>query len=201
LSLTGYEPALSKQLAINHDDSRLDVFQTISDTRNITIGVGAPMANDGGVSISMILFKPQNAKQVYSKKYLHADEEEFFISGENLTCLTGAESNIALAICYELSVPEHAANAFKSGAEIYIASVAKTAAGIEKAVKTLADIAHKYSMTVLMSNCIGECDGHECGGKTSAWDNKGQLTRQLSGTSEGIIIIDTATREVIEKYI
>ena len=39
LSLTGYEPTLAKELAINEDDSRLDDFQKISDTQQITIGV------------------------------------------------------------------------------------------------------------------------------------------------------------------
>ena len=87
--------------------------------------------------------------------------------------------DIALAICYELSVPEHAENAFKSGAEIYIASVAKSVNGVDQAIKRLSDIASKYSMTVLMSNCVGQADGEECGGKTSIWNNKGLLVGQL----------------------
>jgi hypothetical protein len=56
-------------------------------------------------------------------------------------------------------------------------------------------------MTVLMSNCIGECDGIECGGKTSIWNNKGLLVGQLNDTDEGILIIDTDTQELIEKTI
>lgn len=45
LSLTGYEPELSKELAIDEDDRRLEVFQTISDTKQIIIGVGIPTKN------------------------------------------------------------------------------------------------------------------------------------------------------------
>jgi predicted amidohydrolase len=37
----------------------------------------------------------------------------FFISGKNSTGLIGNKTNIALAICYELSVPEHSENALK----------------------------------------------------------------------------------------
>jgi len=186
LSLTGYEPRLSKELATNLNDSRFDGFQNISDTGQITIGVGIPLKNNGGICISMILFRPHNPRQTYFKKYLHADEEEFFISGQNSSVLINKKPNIALAICYELSVPEHSENAFKSGAEIYIASVAKTVDGVEKAVKSLAGIANKYSMTVLMSNCIGQCDGDECAGKTSIWNDKGILTGQLNEKNEGI---------------
>ena len=199
LSLTGYEPELSKELATDQEDSRFDNFQKISNTNKITIGIGVPLKDNAGTCISMVLFQPHKARQTYSKKYLHPDEEEFFISGESSAGLPGNKPNIALAICYELSVPEHSENAYKSGAEIYIASVAKSADGVEKAIKTLSDIATKYSMTVLMSNCVGLCDGFECGGKTSIWNNKSLLAGQLNDTDEGILIIDTETRELIEK--
>ncbi len=201
LSLTGYEPELSKELATNQDDTRFDDFQKISDTRQITIGVGVPTKNITGICISMVLFQPHKAKQTYSKKYLHPDEEEFFISGQNSTGLPGNKTNIALAICYELSVPEHSENAFKSGAEIYIASVAKSVNAVDKAIKRLSDIGNKYSMTVLMSNCVGQSGGYECAGKTSIWNNKGLLAGQLNNTNEGIIIIDSDTQELIEKTI
>lgn len=199
LSLTGYEPELSKELATNQDDSRFDDFQKISNTKQITIGVGVPTKNDTGTCISMILFQQHKARQTYSKKYIHPDEEEFFISGQNSTDLIGNKINIALAICYELSVPEHSENAFKSGAEIYIASVVKSVNQVDKAIKSLSNIANKYSMTVLMSNCVGQSGGYECAGKTSIWNNKGLLVGQLNDTSEGIIIIDTDTQELIEK--
>jgi predicted amidohydrolase len=201
LSLTGYEPELSKKLATIQDDSRFDDFQKISDSRKITIGVGVPTKNNTGICISMVLFQPHQARQTYSKRYLHPDEEEFFISGQNSTGLLGIKANIALAICYELSVPEHSEDAFKNGAEIYIASVAKSDIGVEKATKNLSGIANKYSMTVLMSNCVGHCDNFESAGKTSVWNSKGLLSGQLNNTNEGIIIIDTDTQEITEKMI
>jgi predicted amidohydrolase len=201
LSITGYEPTLAKALACEIDESRFDCFQEISDTNNITIGIGAPVKKDDGIRIGMIIFRPHTARLLHLKKYLHADEEPFFISGQNLDCPISNEANIALAICYELSVPEHSENAFKNGAEIYIASVAKTVDGVDKATRTLSFIASKYSMTVLMANCVGICDGAECGGKTSVLDNKGLLLAQLGDLNEGIIIIDTATGNIItEEY-
>lgn len=201
LSITGYEPELAKELATDQDDSRFDDFQQIADAKQVTIGVGVPVRNKTGISISMILFQPQKARQMYSKKYLHSDEEPFFVSGESSIALLGDKANVALAICYEISVPEHAENAFRSGAEIYIASVAKSVDGVEKAVKRLSEIANQYSMTVLMSNCIRHCDDFECGGKTSVWNNKGLLMAQLESMKEGIIIINTDTQELIEKPI
>ncbi|CAN5239246.1 carbon-nitrogen hydrolase family protein [soil metagenome] len=200
LSLTGYEPELAKTLATDINDIRFNDLQELSDTNNITIGVGMPTKNDTSICISMVIFQPHQQRKLYSKKYLHADEEPFFISGENAACLTG-DKKIALAICYELSIPEHSANAFENRAEIYIASVAKTAAGVDKASESLSGIANKYSMTVLMSNCVGHCDNFESAGKTSIWNNKGLLMTQLNENDEGILIIDTDTQEIIQKII
>ncbi|MCL4302192.1 MAG: carbon-nitrogen hydrolase family protein [Anaerolineae bacterium] len=201
LSLTGYEPALSKELATHQADRRFDNFQKISDTRQITIGIGVPTKSNAGVCITMVIFQPHQARQIYSKKYLHPDEEEFFVSGQSSISLIGDKTKLAPAICYELSVPEHAENAFKSGAEVYLASVAKFVNGVEKAMVRLSEIATRYSMTVLMSNCIGLADGQECAGQTSVWNNQGLLVGQLDGTHEGIIIFDTDTQELIQKMI
>lgn len=200
LSITGYEPALSKQLAIHQNDNRFDVFQELSDNNQVTIGVGAPVRNSAGISISMLLFQPLQPRSIYSKKYLHSDEEPYFVSGQNTTKLLG-DTGIALAICYELSVPEHSQNASKNGAEVYIASVAKSSDGVDKAMKILSGIASKYSMTVLMSNCIGYSDNFESGGRSCILDNNGKLLAELNETDEGLLILDTNTQEVIEEKI
>ena len=201
LSLTGYEPTLAKKLATNTEDSRFDDFQKISDTRQVIIGVGVPIKNETGICISMILFHPGKIRQTYSKRFLHSDEEGFFIPGQNSSAIINNKPNMALAICYELSVPEHAENASKSGADIYIASVAKSITGIDNALHRLSGIADKYGMTVLMSNCIGQSDGTECAGRTSIWNSKGILIGQLDGKNEGILIIDLDTKEIIDSTI
>ena len=61
LSLTSYEPKLSKELATNQDDKRLNSFQTISDTKRITIGVGLPTISNSGVQISMVIFSTEQS--------------------------------------------------------------------------------------------------------------------------------------------
>ena len=196
LSLTGYEPTLAKELATNQDDSRFDDFQKISNFQQVTIGVGVPTKNSTGICISLILFQPHKARQTYSKKHLHPDEEEFFVSGQSFPSLSINKANVAFAICYELSVPEHAEKAHKSGAEIYVASVAKSVNGVDNASKRLSEIATKYAMSALMSNCVGQSDDFESAGKTSVWNHKGLLVGQLDDTNEGIVIYDTVTQEL-----
>jgi predicted amidohydrolase len=198
LSITGYEPTLALELGASKDDPRFDVFQNLADTRKITIGIGAPTRHPAGIYISMVLFRPNTARETYSKQYLHSDEEPFFVSGQSSAGLIGGDNNVALSICYELSVPEHSAAAFRSGAKIYIASVAKTEDGIERACVTLAGIARKYSMTVLMSNSVGPCDNFVAAGRTSVWNDKGELLGQLNGVAEGFLVFDTQTVEVLK---
>lgn len=200
LSITGYEPTLAGELATHLNDSRLDDFQTLSDAGPLTVGVGIPLKTTDGITISMVIFQPGKDRAVYSKQYLHADEAPYFVSGHNTVGLLGPEANIAPAICYELSVPEHSDAAHNAGAKTYFASVVKTAAGTAKAVDTLAEIAKTYSMNVVMANCVGVCDGDVCGGRSSVWNQRGQLLGQLNDTDEGILLFDTATQEVIEKY-
>lgn len=118
LSLTGYEPNLAKDLATDLDDNRLDDFQQISDSRNITIGVGLPTRSGARVCISMIIFQKHQPRQMYSKKYLHPDEEAFFVSGSSTTEYLGHKNKVGLAICYELLVPEHAENVHRHEAEL-----------------------------------------------------------------------------------
>ena len=188
LSLTGYEPTMAKMLAIEPDDHRLAEFQLIADRDRVLIGVGVPLRQGEGVCIGMVIFRPNQPPQRYTKQYLHPDELPFFTSGEQSDGFIG---NIALAICYELSIPAHAEHAFVQGASIYLASVAKTAAGVANAAQRLATIASQYKMSVLMVNCVGECDGVVCAGKSAIWNNKGMLVNQLNDTDEGYLIFDS----------
>lgn len=191
LSLTGYEPTLAKTLAVDLQDNRLDDFQTISNAQKITIGAGIPLRTEKGITISMILFQPHRERLVYAKKYIHPDEEEFFIPGQNFPTMAIAGNTVAFAICYELSVQAHADEAFQNGAAVYIASVAKFTNGVAKATQQLSEIAATRNVPVLMSNAIGAADGGMCAGKTAAWNAKGILLAGLDESHEGILILDT----------
>jgi len=197
LSITGYEPTLAQELAMHRDDGRLAAFQTTADTHQLTVGVGAPIIQPAGLCIGMVLFQPQRPRQLYAKKYLHVDEKPFFVSGQSSVGLIGDQNNVALAICYELSVPAHAQHAYENGAGIYIASVAKYAAGVAAAHQRLAEIARHYALPVLMGNSVGVADGGVCTGNTAVWNAAGEKLSQLDDTHEGILIFDIDTQEIV----
>ncbi|HEY3402446.1 MAG TPA: carbon-nitrogen hydrolase family protein [Ohtaekwangia sp.] len=196
LSLTSYEPGMAKELATTLEDDRFDVFQELSDQHQIIIGTGAPVITKKGTTISMILFQPRQPRILYSKKYLHVSEEPFFASGENFSTLTCKGADVALAICYETSVPQHEKDAFKTGAKVYVGSVVKVTRIIDTGLSRLSEIARANSAMVLMANAVGLCEDGESAGRSSVWNDQGILLDQLDDVHEGILVLDTTTARV-----
>ncbi len=52
-----------------------------------------------------------------------------------------------------------------------------------------------------MSNSIGFCDNFISVGKSSVWTKDGKLISQLDDKTEGLLIYDTETEEVIKRII
>jgi predicted amidohydrolase len=199
LSLTGFEPELARELAIQPNDNRLNIFQDISDNKKIVIGLGIPTFSYSKIRISMILFEPNKPRQTYSKQQLHADEWPYFETGNEQIIIKKDDTNIAPAICFESLQPSHAETAFKLGADVYLASVAKPEKGVEKAINYYPTIAKQYAMHVLMVNCVGFCDNFLSIGKSSIWTKEGELVGQLDDKTEGILLFNTKTKEVMER--
>ncbi len=193
LSICAYEPETAVASALEKDDKRLTVFQELSNACQVTIGVGIPLKQGDGVAIAMLIFQPAGPREVYAKKYLHADEKPWFVSGKSTITALGPAHDIALAICYEISVPAHAQEACHNETNVYLSSVAKTAGGVVKASERLSSLAKERHMITMMSNCTGPCEGQEGGGKSAVWNSEGELLSQLGGDSEGLLFFDTET--------
>jgi predicted amidohydrolase len=202
LSLTGYEPQLAKELATTQNDTRLEVFQNISNLSLIVICVGIPTKVNNQLFISMIVFQPNKERLTYSKQYLYPSEIGIFTPGTKQVFIDFENNNkIAPAICYELSVPDHSGNAIKSGANMYIASVLNSVSGVDNDLNRLSDIAKKHMIITGMANFAGQSGGYQCAGKTSFWNKHGELSGQLNDNGIGIIIFDINTEEILTELI
>ncbi len=200
LSLSGYEPKIAAQIATTVDDPRFNDLQTLSDKHSIVIGAGIPIKNKRGLTITMIIFQPHQPRTTYSKKYLHEDEEPFFVSGDNFSSFIVNSKKISFAICYEISVREHAQVAANDDPVVYVASVAKFRRHMESTIATLSKTAKDHSMIAMMSNCLGVCDGAECVGMSLAIDQRGALIDQLDDKREGVLIVDVDSKTTLKKY-
>lgn len=192
LSLTGYEPTLTNELKIELTDERLLAFQEISDTKNIIIGIGAPLNFEKGVQIAMLIFQPNRSVLAYAKQFLHEDELPYFISGDKQVFIENGDWKIAPAICYESLQTAHLDHVLAKKATIYLASVAKPQRGIDKANPYFSKMAKEKRITILMVNSVGFCDNFESAGQSAIWNVNGELQGQLSETEVGILIYDVS---------
>lgn len=197
LSLTGYEPKLARRLAMRPDDSRFDVLQALGDSHGVIIGAGVPLGVGTDIEIGMLLFQPGLPRQTYSKRMLHADELPYFVCGDKHTLIQKGGHTLAPAICFESLQPQHAEAAANRGADVYLASVAKSATGVGKACAHYPTIARKYAMTVVMANCLGPSDNFVGAGRSAAWNSHGQLVAQLDDEQEGILVFNSITNEAV----
>lgn len=197
LSLTGYEPDLAESLATNQDDKRLDEIQNLSDRNGISIGVGLPTNDEKDTFVSMIIFQPHKERTTYSKQYLYPPEESIFKAGKNPLVLNFRTEVVSPAICYETTSTAHCEFAKRNNATIYIASVLSSINEIDKELRILSDIAKNNNLITFMANYVGKSGGYECAGKSSVWNEKGELIGQLGDKEEGLIIFDTKSKEII----
>jgi predicted amidohydrolase len=192
LSLTGYEPRLAKELANQHLEAALQDFQRYSDEFEITIGVGLPLLASDGVQIAMIWHSPHENARKYAKQHLHSDELPFFTAAQGQLALDFDDEKLVPAICYESLLDEHASHAGDMGATAYLASVAKSPRGVQKAMSHYPAIARRFGMFVLMANSVGPSDNFLSHGHTAAWSRDGHLLAQLDAESEGLVILNMA---------
>ena len=195
LSVTGYEPTLAAELAVTLHHKVLDELQHLSMYHHIIIGAGVPLRSSDGVRISLVFFFPDGTRKASSKKFLHSDEEQFFVAGENLPIVVMRKLRVAPAICYEISVDAHLEEAIRHSPDIYIASVAKSTGSIDKSLKRLCSIAKDYRIPVMMSNAVGPADNFECAGKSTVWDSDGKVVIQFGPRDEGLLIYDTVQKK------
>ena len=196
LSLTGYEPQMADKLAMRLEDTCLSCFQGLADSKEVTLCVGLPIRNEGNVHIGLAIFSPRLPRRVYFKQYLHTDELPYFVPAVGDTLFVGAQNNVALAICYEISVSAHLQKAIEGDACFYVASVAKFRQNMPTTFKKMSDIANKSSLFVFMSNCVGKADDGVCAGSSAVWNDQGQLMACLDDKNEGFVLFDTTTKSV-----
>lgn len=198
LSLTGYMLHEAQSLAARIGPKQLDSLQALADELTLLITVGLPTQDEDSHAslprISAMTFSPGSKAEVYSKRFLHEDELPYFSPGSTNNLLIRRSPRIALAICYENSQDAQLDEALKQGAEIYVASVAKTAQGMESAKLRLSEISKQYSIPTLLVNSIGPQGGEDCAGGSAAWNDSGELLAKLDRDTTGILMLDTSSQ-------
>ncbi len=195
LSITGYEPLLAKSLSSNIKDSRLDIFQTLSNGNRIIICVGLPIKQENGNLIGLVIFQPNKERTLYAKQILHEDELPFFKEGKEQVLINFDDETLAPAICFESLQESHATEAKKYGTSIYLATVAKHELGVQKGYEHYSSISNKHGFITLMANSYGTCDNFMSYGSSAVWDRSGECIAKLGESENGLVGVDTLNGE------
>ncbi|WP_293267329.1 carbon-nitrogen hydrolase family protein [Neptunomonas sp.] len=189
LSLTGYEPELSSNLAFTNDDIRLKPFIDSAIKNNIKIGVGALLDSNGLPKIGLIIISPLGCVDTYEKIYLHSGEEVYFSEGAHHKILTISNTKIANAICADANNEAHVQTSSELGASVYIAGVLITEGGYDSDTAVMNNYASKYNMLVAMANHNQPTGDWAPIGKSAIWTNAGLLA-SATETQNALVVAE-----------
>ena len=190
LSLTNYDPDIAASVALHPDDVRLKPLQAFADKAATAIGVGVPTRTQEKPRISTIVFWPGAPKTVIHKSYLHADEVPYFAAKQAPATVLEVGKRVAIAICYEISVDDHYASAAHQGMEVLLATVAKTAGGMDQARQRLSAKARQFNIPILVANSVGTCEGKVAGGNSMVIRADGTVACALNSDEEAMLLYD-----------
>ncbi len=193
LSVTGYEPDLIDLhgLSVSPDDTRLDPIRRACRDHGVRALIGAPVpGDDGGIPrIAVLLADPAGRiSEVYAKRFLDPSETGIFSAGSGDTVLDVAGWRLALAVCYEASLPEHARGLARLGADAYLVSALYRLGAWDRMEAQLKAAAAEGLWAIVAQYSGATGIGPACGG-SGAWAPGGREIARL-GTSPGLVYAD-----------
>lgn len=188
LSLTGYEMGLAKNLAMSFFDERIHPLMQLSVDHKMVIIAGAPVHIDKRLYIGAWVLNPEGSLSLYLKQYLHPGEEKVFQPGHLNPMIYSGDDKASIAICADLTNPDHPAQAARNESTLYLAGAFITPEGYIKDSDLLTKYARKYNMGVALANFGGESGGIMSAGKSAIWSDAGERVAGLDGLGEGLVI-------------
>lgn len=191
LSLTGYEPAIAKETAFEGSESILNPLIDSADKKNITIIAGAPVRSEFDKPyIGAFIIQPSKQITIYRKRYLHKGEELYFVPSKDNLVYRLKDEFIGMAICADIDNPAHPFDANKCGTTIYAAGVLMSINGIDDAYNKLSTYAGQYKMLAVMANHAVDTGGYITAGRSSIWNENGNLIASAENTEEALVIAE-----------
>lgn len=192
LSLTGYEPTVAAETAIDSDDRQLDPLRELSDRLNVAIIAGCPIrSNKTKPYIGAFIIRPDVPVDVYRKRFLDGDEVPYFIPSNDVVVCKCRETSVGIAICADISYPVHPADAAEKGATVYAAGVAITPKGIGEAEANMARYAREHELLAAMANYATDTGGYSIAGRSAIWNEAGDVLARAPESRECLVIAES----------
>ena len=187
LSLTGYDLGLRGEEAVSATDPRLAELRALADAHSAVVVAGAPVVSTRGLHIGAICLLPAGRVQVYTKQCLHEGEEVAFVPGSGGDPLSLLGKLVGLAICADVTHPEHARSAKERGCAIYAAGCFLTPSGYDADCALLQGYAREHRMAVLMANYAAAGGPVPAAGKSAIWSSDGKRLAQAPPEGDAIV--------------
>lgn len=189
LSLTGYEPTIAAETAIEPNDSVLAPLQELAEDSGVVILAGCPIRSASEKPyIGMLVFQPGQTVAVYRKRFVHSSEEPYFVASDDMVVFAVREMPIGVAICADIKQPRHAADAARLGAKVYAAGVATTPDETAEAATNMAAHAKNHGMLAVMANYASPTGGSPMGGHSAVWDETGRPLVRAEPRGEAVVL-------------
>ena len=178
LSLTGYEleaPALTAQ------DPRLcPLAEACAETGSLALA-GAPVPGEAGrPHIAMLAVDEAGITVAYRKLWLGSAEAGRFGPGDKPAVLDVDGWRVGLAICKDLSVPQHQADTAALGIDAYLAGTVRSAAERAMQDERASRIAAQLGIWLAVASFAGATGGGYtgCAGRSGIWSPDGEAVAQ-----------------------
>lgn len=204
LSLTGYEPELASDLALD-TSADTDPVMLLSETarqQGVIVISGSPLqSEETRPYIGALISYPSGITELYRKQDLHPGESDYFISGDESYVISYKSQRIALAICADFCNPDHAADAEAAGADAYLCSVLISENGFSVDSQLLQSRALEHGFPVLMANYSGATGGWMSCGKSRVWSSDGEVIVASEGNESGMVLCTLSNGKVSGKVL
>ncbi|MEW2547613.1 carbon-nitrogen hydrolase family protein [Streptomyces sp. NPDC047002] len=171
-------------------DPRLDPLRASAQSTGATILVGAALRGPhGSLTNSLLAVRPTGTvSAVYDKQHLwHADEAALFRAGRHTSVLDVDGWRLGLAICYDMSFPEHARAAAVAGADAYVCASAFASGNEHRARVYMAARALENTVYSVFVNPVGGPADRPCSGASLLYGPDGTLLTEAQADKEQVL--------------
>jgi predicted amidohydrolase len=166
------------------EDPRLAALTDACRESRIHAVMGASVAEPGGRRLAALIVDARGAvRDRYAKRHLWGPERDLFVPGDAACAFEVDGRRLAIGICVEATLPEHARAAARDGALAYLTPSADTdaAVGVAHAAR-----ARENGMYVVYANHVGgEFSGH-----SAIFGPTGDCVAELDGIEEGLAVAE-----------
>jgi predicted amidohydrolase len=147
-----------------------------------------PQPRTNALHIGAVVFHPDGGRHTHTKQYLHVGEDVAFSPGRGGLLLPIGEDQVGLAICADITHPEHAHDAAARGATVYAAGALISESGYAPDTAWLRQYAVEHRMLVLMANYGAPTGGWASAGRSAVWLPDGSLLAVAPPAGEAVVI-------------